>query len=124
MTPIQKTGEFLFRYRDYTPIPIIILAILFAEPSVLSLALGIGVACLGEFVRTYGVAYIGTISRTRANADMHSRSELATDRSLRRRASLSHARVRMNTRRARLSIVRASGNSTVEACTTGGLTKP
>lgn len=66
MTPIQKTGEFLFRYRDYTPIPIIILAILFAEPSVLSLALGLGVACLGEFVRTYGVAYIGTISRTRS----------------------------------------------------------
>lgn len=66
LTPIEKAGEFLFRLRDYTPIPIILVAILFAQPTFASLMLGTLVALTGEFIRTYGVAYIGTISRTRS----------------------------------------------------------
>lgn len=66
LSRIEKAGEILFRLRDYTPIPIIILAILFATPTVLSLAIGALVAVAGELLRTYGVAYIGTISRTRS----------------------------------------------------------
>lgn len=63
---IEKAGEILFRLRDYTPIPIIVLAILFATPTWLSLSVGALVAIVGELLRTYGVAYIGTISRTRS----------------------------------------------------------
>lgn len=63
---IEKLGEILFRLRDYTPIPIILLAFLFATPTLVSLVVGGCVALLGELVRTYGVAYIGTISRTRS----------------------------------------------------------
>jgi protein-S-isoprenylcysteine O-methyltransferase Ste14 len=66
MSPLQKTGEWLFRLRDYTPIPIVILAILFAQPSPLSLILGLAVALIGEVARAYGVAFIGSISRTRS----------------------------------------------------------
>lgn len=66
LSRIEKAGEILFRLRDYTPVPIILLAILFAQPTLTSLLLGGIVALLGEFLRTYGVAYIGTISRTRS----------------------------------------------------------
>lgn len=66
MTALEKSGELLFRLRDYTPIPIIILAVLFAMPNEDSLLVGLIVALFGEFVRTYGVAFIGTISRTRS----------------------------------------------------------
>lgn len=63
---LEKAGEILFTLRDYTPIPIIILALLFAEPTVQSLSIGVLVTLLGEAVRTYGVAFIGSISRTRS----------------------------------------------------------
>ncbi|MEY2986932.1 MAG: hypothetical protein RJB13_453 [Pseudomonadota bacterium] len=66
LSRIEKAGEVLFRLRDYTPIPIIILAVLFATPTWLSLSVGALVAIAGELLRTYGVAYIGTISRTRS----------------------------------------------------------
>lgn len=66
MTPLEKLGGILFKFRDYTPIPIVIAALLFADPTVLSLTLGFLVALFGEIARTYGVAFIGTISRTRS----------------------------------------------------------
>ncbi|MBM3381800.1 MAG: isoprenylcysteine carboxylmethyltransferase family protein [Betaproteobacteria bacterium] len=66
LSRIEKAGEILFRLRDYTPVPIILLAILFAQPTLTSLFVGGFVALIGEFLRTYGVAYIGTISRTRS----------------------------------------------------------
>ncbi|MEY3901828.1 MAG: hypothetical protein RL189_1134 [Pseudomonadota bacterium] len=66
LSRFEKLGEILFRLRDYTPIPIIICAILYAQPTLLSLLVGGLVALTGELIRTYGVAYIGTISRTRS----------------------------------------------------------
>lgn len=66
MSTFEKLGEVLFRLRDYTPIPLVLLALLFAKPTVESLVAGFLLALLGEFVRTYGVAFIGTISRTRS----------------------------------------------------------
>lgn len=66
MTRLERMGELLFKLRDYTPIPIVILALLFARPSLASLAGGLLVALLGEAARTYGVAFIGSISRTRS----------------------------------------------------------
>ncbi|NBW80232.1 hypothetical protein EBR21_00625 [bacterium] len=66
LSKFEKLGEILFRLRDYTPIPLIICSILFAQPTLVSLLAGASVALAGEFIRTYGVAYIGTISRTRS----------------------------------------------------------
>jgi protein-S-isoprenylcysteine O-methyltransferase Ste14 len=66
LSKFEKLGEILFRLRDYTPIPIILIAILFAQPTLTSLCVGGLIALAGELVRTYGVAYIGTISRTRS----------------------------------------------------------
>jgi protein-S-isoprenylcysteine O-methyltransferase Ste14 len=66
MTPLQKSGEILFRLRDYTPIPIVLLALAYANPTPVSLAAGLAVALFGEVARAYGVAFIGTISRTRS----------------------------------------------------------
>lgn len=66
ITTLQKLGEKLFRLRDYTPIPIGIVALLYANPSEFSLIFGVLVAFVGEIIRAYGVAFIGTISRTRS----------------------------------------------------------
>jgi protein-S-isoprenylcysteine O-methyltransferase Ste14 len=66
LKPMEKWGGKLFKYRDYTPIPIVIAGILFAYPTVTSLVLGICIAAIGELARAFGVAFIGTISRTRS----------------------------------------------------------
>ena len=75
LTPLQKSGEVLFKLRDYTPIPLVILAILLAQPTVLSIGMGLCVAFTGEISRAYGVAFIGSISRTRS----YSNGELVKD---------------------------------------------
>lgn len=66
MSSIEKCGEVLFRLRDYTPIPLILISLWVAHPTVGTLIAGFTVAMTGEFIRLYGVAYIGTISRTRS----------------------------------------------------------
>ncbi len=66
MSTLQKMGENFFRARDYSPIPVGIVAILYANPTVCSLVVGGIISLLGEVARTYGVAFIGTISRTRS----------------------------------------------------------
>jgi protein-S-isoprenylcysteine O-methyltransferase Ste14 len=58
-------GEKLFEWRDYTPIPLIILLLFAAEPSVRSATLGTLFVVAGELLRVYSVAFIGSISRTR-----------------------------------------------------------
>lgn len=60
-----EIGEKLFQLRDYTPIPLILLALFFAEPTPFSACLGTLVVVAGELFRIYAVAFIGTISRTR-----------------------------------------------------------
>ena len=62
----HKLGELLFKYRDYTPIPFIILMVAFANADLLSLQIGGVMVLLGELIRTKGVAYIGGVSRTRS----------------------------------------------------------
>tara|TARA_B100000902_G_C26993047_1_gene756020 strand:- start:23 stop:604 length:582 start_codon:yes stop_codon:yes gene_type:complete len=60
-------GEKIFKARDYTPIPLIVLIFLLAEPSVRSAVIGMILILSGEIVRLYSVAFIGSISRTRKN---------------------------------------------------------
>lgn len=54
----------LFQYRSYTPIPFLILMLIFAHPTPLSLAAGIVVIGAGEFLRLWGVAIAGSETRT------------------------------------------------------------
>jgi len=58
-------GEKLFRARDYTPVPFLILALLFERPKVGCVTLGCFFVVLGELIRIYSVSFIGGISRTR-----------------------------------------------------------
>ena len=58
-------GERLFELRDYTPIPLILLTLYVAEPTVGAAVLGTVIAMLGELIRVYSVAFIGSVSRTR-----------------------------------------------------------
>lgn len=63
-----QLGETLFNWRDYTPIPIIIILLFTADPSNLSATLGTILLIAGELFRIYSVAFIGTVSRTRSRS--------------------------------------------------------
>lgn len=63
-----RLGAWLFRKRDFTPIPFIAVALFFVNPTPLSIAIGSSMAVLGEAIRFWGVSYIGGISRTRTAA--------------------------------------------------------
>ena len=61
-------GEWMFRKRDYTPIPLILVALVFIKPTLLSVAVGAVSVVFGEAIRFWGVSYIGGISRTRSRS--------------------------------------------------------
>ena len=58
-------GEKLFQLRDFTPIPLILILLFAASPSVRSATIGMVLITFGELVRIYSVAFIGSVSRTR-----------------------------------------------------------
>lgn len=62
----MKLGEFLFKYRSYTPIPFLLLLLLFARPTELTLISGFVLVIAGELVRIWGVSYAGGETRTRS----------------------------------------------------------
>ncbi|MEW6652344.1 MAG: isoprenylcysteine carboxylmethyltransferase family protein [Bacteroidota bacterium] len=53
----------VFKYRSYTPIPFLILMLVFEQATPLSLIIGFLIALLGEFFRFWGVAYAGSETR-------------------------------------------------------------
>lgn len=53
-----------FKYRSYTPIPFVILMLLFAYPNIWSLILGFILALSGELLRLWGVSWAGSETRT------------------------------------------------------------
>lgn len=63
----EKIGESFFKYRDYTPVPLIILVLIFAKASLVTATLGTLLIVFGELIRIYSVSFIGSISRTRKN---------------------------------------------------------
>ena len=63
-----KIGEWFFKSRDYTPIPLIILLLVFGESKALTATLGLFLITFGELFRIYSVAFIGTVSRTRSHS--------------------------------------------------------
>ena len=63
---MKTLGRFLFRIRSFTPIPLIILLIIFAHPSRLSFGVGFSIVILGELLRIWAVGYAGAATRTRS----------------------------------------------------------
>jgi protein-S-isoprenylcysteine O-methyltransferase Ste14 len=61
----EEVGAFLFRFRDFTPVPLVLTSVLFARPQFVGFVIGAILALLGQWFRAYGVAFIGSVSRTR-----------------------------------------------------------
>ena len=57
--------HFFFSFRSFTPIPIVLILLNFAEPISPFLWMGIGSVFIGEYIRFYSVRYAGGITRTR-----------------------------------------------------------
>lgn len=54
----------MFKNRSYTPLPFLLVMIVFAEPTVTSLLLGFVIVLLGESIRFWGVSIAGAETRT------------------------------------------------------------
>jgi len=61
---MSKIAAKVFQYRSYTPIPFLILMLVFNDPTLLSLLIGFGIALIGESFRVWGVSYAGSETRT------------------------------------------------------------
>jgi protein-S-isoprenylcysteine O-methyltransferase Ste14 len=68
--------RFLFKYRSYTPIPLLAAALALAEPTAASAAAGLALVLAGEGLRFWGVAYAGCTTRITASVAGH---RLVTD---------------------------------------------
>ncbi|MCR4439314.1 MAG: isoprenylcysteine carboxylmethyltransferase family protein [bacterium] len=64
-------GRLFFKYRSYTPLPLLVVALVLAKPSLASVLLGLAVALVGESLGLWGVLYAGSATRTtgRVGAD-------------------------------------------------------
>jgi protein-S-isoprenylcysteine O-methyltransferase Ste14 len=56
--------EIFFKYRSFTPIPLIIAALILADTTLFSFLGGMAVALLGEGCRLWSVRYAGSATRT------------------------------------------------------------
>lgn len=56
--------EFFFTYRSYTPIPLLLAALIFARPTAASFLIGLLIAVMGESIRIWAVRYAGSATRT------------------------------------------------------------
>jgi protein-S-isoprenylcysteine O-methyltransferase Ste14 len=61
---VSGISKKLFNYRSYTPIPFLILMVIFAKPTVASLVVGFVIALFGEYLRFWGVSWAGAETRT------------------------------------------------------------
>ena len=53
----------LFHYRGYTPVPFLLVMVVFAQPVLPAFFIGVLVMAIGEFTRFWGVAYAGPLTR-------------------------------------------------------------
>ena len=54
----------IFKYRSYTPIPFLIVMLIFEDATITSLVVGFIVALSGELMRLWGVSWAGSETRT------------------------------------------------------------
>jgi protein-S-isoprenylcysteine O-methyltransferase Ste14 len=57
-------GHFFFKYRSYTPIPLLLAVLILADPTWISFFTGFAIMLLGEGMRFWGVLYAGSATRT------------------------------------------------------------
>ena len=57
--------QFFFKYRSYTPIPIVLLVIYYSDPIKPFTIIGLALIAIGEYIRIYAVRYAGGATRTR-----------------------------------------------------------
>ncbi len=57
-------GKFFFKYRSYTPLPFLIPLLLYARPTITTIAIGLVFILIGEIIRFWGVSYAGSETRT------------------------------------------------------------
>ncbi|MBI3787289.1 MAG: isoprenylcysteine carboxylmethyltransferase family protein [Ignavibacteriales bacterium] len=60
---MSQLRQKLFQYRSYTPTPFLIVMILYAHSTLATLLIGFALAVAGEFMRAWGVAYAGSLTR-------------------------------------------------------------
>lgn len=60
----KDLGNFLFRFRSYTPLPFIATMIIFLNPNVISIFSGFVIVFTGEIIRLWSVGYAGSETRT------------------------------------------------------------
>jgi len=56
--------KFFFKNRSYTPIPLVLILIYFAQPTFLGILLGLVIILIGESIRIYANRYAGGATRT------------------------------------------------------------
>lgn len=61
---MSNFAEKVFKFRSYTPLPFIVLMIIFQKASIESMFIGFMVIILGEYFRLWGVSYAGSETRT------------------------------------------------------------
>ena len=54
----------VFKYRSYTPIPFLLVMVIFQKATLISMLIGFLIALTGEFFRLWGVVYAGSETRT------------------------------------------------------------
>ena len=54
----------IFKYRSYTPIPFVLLMVVFQKATITTMLVGLAVALVGESFRLWGVSHAGSETRT------------------------------------------------------------
>jgi protein-S-isoprenylcysteine O-methyltransferase Ste14 len=60
----MNTGNFLFKYRSYTPIPLAIYILFNSYPEIRNILIGFILITIGESLRMWAVSYAGGATRT------------------------------------------------------------
>jgi protein-S-isoprenylcysteine O-methyltransferase Ste14 len=63
----MKISKVVFKNRSYTPIPFIIIMLFYQNSNLWSLIAGFIIACIGEYIRLWGVSWAGSETRTTGN---------------------------------------------------------
>ena len=61
---MNNISSLAFKYRSYTPIPFLILMLIFQQSTPMTLIIGFMVALIGELIRFWGVSWAGSETRT------------------------------------------------------------
>lgn len=61
---MSRISKNIFKYRSYTPLPFLLLMVIFQNATITSMIVGFAVVLLGEFFRLWGVSYAGSETRT------------------------------------------------------------